>query len=75
MTESSNQESRSGDASAPDRGHAVSNGAEIAFVDARVMHGAAMARLEAGDIRDAAEKAWSCSRTWRRGTPLRPRRG
>ena len=52
MTEPSNQESRSGDASAPDRRHAASNGAEIAFVDARVMHGAAMARLAAGDWRD-----------------------
>ena len=62
MTESSNQESRSGDASAPDREHAVSNGAEVAFVDARVMHGAAMARLEAGDIRDAAEKAWCATK-------------
>ena len=33
-----------------------------AFVDARVMHGAAMARLEAGDIRDAAEKAWCATK-------------
>ena len=34
------------------------NGAAEAFADARVMHDAALARLDAGDIRDAAEKAW-----------------
>ena len=37
-------------------------GREIAFADARVMHGAAMARLEAGDIRNAAEKAWCATK-------------
>ena len=47
---------------APQPAGAASNGAEIAFVDARVMHGAAMDRLEAGDIRDAAEKAWCATK-------------
>lgn len=31
------------------------------FADARTMHEAALARMAAGDIRDAAEKAW-CAR-------------
>ena len=33
-----------------------------AFADARLMHGEALARLEAGDIRDAAEKAWCATK-------------
>ncbi len=32
------------------------------FADARVLHNAALARLEAGDVRDAAEKAWCATR-------------
>ncbi len=32
--------------------------AQALFEDARRMHAAALERLEAGDIRDAAEKAW-----------------
>ena len=32
------------------------------FADARAMHGAALARLTAGDIRDAAEKAWCATK-------------
>ena len=35
--------------------------AEI-FSDARFMHSEALARLEAGDIRDAAEKAWCATK-------------
>ncbi len=35
--------------------------AEI-FADADMMHGEALERLEAGDIRDAAEKAWRSAR-------------
>ena len=32
------------------------------FADARALHGAALARLSAGDIRDAAEKAWCATK-------------
>ena len=32
------------------------------FDDARAMHAAALDRLDAGDIRDAAEKAWCAAR-------------
>ena len=32
------------------------------FADARAMHAAALARLDAGDIRDAAEKAWCATK-------------
>ena len=32
------------------------------LTDARAMHGAALERLEAGDVRDAAEKAWCATR-------------
>ena len=39
-----------------------SNGAEDAFVDARVMHAMALERLKASDIRDAAEKAWCATK-------------
>lgn len=31
---------------------------ELIFADARLMHTAALDRMAAGDIRDAAEKAW-----------------
>ena len=33
------------------------------FADARVMQTQALARLQAGDIRDAAEKAWCATRS------------
>ena len=32
------------------------------FADARIMYAAALARLDAGDIRDAAEKAWCATK-------------
>lgn len=32
------------------------------FADARMVHAQAMERLEAGDIRDAAEKAWCATK-------------
>ena len=32
------------------------------FADARMVHAQAMGRLEAGDIRDAAEKAWCATK-------------
>ncbi len=32
------------------------------FADARVVHAEALARLEQGDIRDAAEKAWCATK-------------
>lgn len=34
----------------------------LLFVDARQMHAQAVERLEAGDIRDAAEKAWCATK-------------
>ena len=40
---------------------ATSRGQEI-FGDARAMHGEALERLAAGDIRDAAEKAWCATK-------------
>ena len=36
--------------------------ASALFADARALHDAALARLEAGDIRDAAEKAWCATK-------------
>lgn len=39
-----------------------SNGAEEAFIDARVMYAMALERLKATDIRDAAEKAWCATK-------------
>ena len=36
--------------------------ARTIFEDARRMHAAALERLEAGDIRDAAEKAWCATK-------------
>ena len=38
------------------------NHAAELFADARAMHGAALDRLDAGDIRDAAEKAWCATK-------------
>ncbi len=46
----------------------VTIGAEIPervaaiFADARTIHGEALERLQAGDIRDAAEKAWCATK-------------
>ena len=40
----------------------ATDGAGALFADARALHDAALARLEAGDIRDAAEKAWCATR-------------
>ncbi len=36
--------------------------AAVLFADARALHDAALARLDAGDIRDAAEKAWCATK-------------
>ena len=36
--------------------------AAVLFADARALHDAALARLSAGDIRDAAEKAWCATK-------------
>ena len=47
---------------APEGEHAVTTtAAATTFADARQMHAAALARLDAGDIRDAAEKAWGAT--------------
>ena len=35
---------------------------EVIFADARQVHAEAVARLEQGDIRDAAEKAWCATK-------------
>ncbi len=40
----------------------LEDAAEAAFVDARVMYAMALERLEASDIRDAAEKAWCATK-------------
>ena len=34
----------------------------VLFADARSLHDAALARLDAGDVRDAAEKAWCATK-------------
>ena len=36
--------------------------AAVLLADARALHDAALARLDAGDIRDAAEKAWGATK-------------
>ena len=41
---------------------AAAERAAALFADARVMHDAALARWDAGDIRDAAEKAWCATK-------------
>ena len=38
------------------------DGAAEAFADARTMHAAALERFKAGDVRDAAEKAWCATK-------------
>ena len=40
----------------------ASERAAMLFADARALHEAALARLSAGDIRDAAEKAWCATK-------------
>ena len=35
---------------------------QVLFADARVMHEAALKQLAAGDVRDAAEKAWCATK-------------
>ncbi len=40
----------------------ITNDAGRIFADARVMYAAAMDRLDAEDVRDAAEKAWCATR-------------
>ena len=39
----------------------TTSAAAATFADARVMHAAALERLNAGDIRDAAEQAWGAT--------------
>ena len=43
-------------------GDAAAERAAALFADARAMHGAALARWAADDIRDAAEKAWCATK-------------
>ena len=43
-------------------GDAAAERAIALFADARALHDAALARLSAGDIRDAAEKAWCATK-------------
>ena len=45
----------------PTSGSAAEQAARL-FADARALHDAALARLDAGDIRDAAEKAWCATK-------------
>ncbi len=54
--------SKTGDTGGAGAPEGFSNGAETAFVDARVMHAMALDRLDAADIRDAAEKAWCATK-------------
>ena len=46
----------------PAAGDAAADRAAALFADARALHDAALARLDAGDIRDAAEKAWCATK-------------
>jgi hypothetical protein len=46
----------------PPTGDPASERSAALFADARGLHGAALARLGAGDIRDAAEKAWCATK-------------
>lgn len=46
----------------PAAGHAAADRAAALFADARGLQDAALARLDAGDIRDAAEKAWCATK-------------
>ena len=40
----------------------ITNRIQELFDDARVMHNASLERLNAGDVRDAAEKAWCATK-------------
>ncbi len=46
----------------PPAGDSAAERAAALFADARALHDAALARLSAGDIRDAAEKAWCATK-------------
>ncbi len=46
----------------PAASDAASDRAAVLFADARALHDAALARLDADDIRDAAEKAWCATK-------------
>ena len=53
--------------SGPEPGQALASDAAAdrtaaLFADARALHDSALARLDAGDIRDAAEKAWCATK-------------
>ncbi len=48
--------------SRPPASDSVAERTTALFADARALHDAALARLEAGDIRDAAEKAWCATK-------------
>ena len=55
--------SMSGTAAQPRPGNdSASERIAALFADARALHDAALARLDAGDIRDAAEKAWCATK-------------
>ena len=43
-------------------GSPVAERSAALFADARAMHDAALTRMDAGDIRDAAEKAWCATK-------------
>ena len=46
----------------PPGNDAATERAAALFADARALHAASLARLDAGDIRDAAEKAWCATK-------------
>ena len=46
----------------PPADDSASERAAMLFADARALHDAALARLSAGDIRDAAEKTWCATK-------------
>ena len=46
----------------PPANDAATERAATLFADARALYAAALARLDAGDIRDAAEKAWCATK-------------
>ena len=59
MTTTSMSEMSSGK---PPAGDPAAERAAALFADARALHDAALARLDADDIRDAAEKAWCATK-------------
>ena len=46
----------------PSAGDSAAERAAALFADARALHDAALARMDAGDLRDAAEKAWCATK-------------